>query len=90
MTPVSSSRRTRSATAGEDRCTTRAVALFLLGYGWNLCFLGGGSQLATGLPSAARADVEGVASSMYRQRTELRHAAPGGLWVRADCARIFA
>lgn len=118
--------------AAEGHPVSRAVALFLLGYGWNLCFLGGSSQLAAGLPSAQRAEVEGIvdgivwstaavaslistmvmaatgypalvlassgfaglaamaASSMYRPRTGLRHAAPGGLWVRADCARIFA
>jgi MFS family permease len=44
----------------EGHPMTRAVALFLLGYAWNLCFLGGSSQLAAGLPSDYRADVEGV------------------------------
>ncbi|MDN3352556.1 MFS transporter [Actinomadura sp. DC4] len=38
----------------------RTGALFLLGYGWNLCFVGGSGQLARGLPSSARASVEGA------------------------------
>jgi MFS family permease len=38
----------------------RAVALFLLGYGWNLCFVGGSSRLARGLPPADRARAEGA------------------------------
>ncbi|WP_345352582.1 MFS transporter [Actinoallomurus liliacearum] len=38
----------------------RAGALFLLGYGWNLCFVGGSGLLARDLPAAERARVEGA------------------------------
>lgn len=39
---------------------SRAVAMFLLGYGWNLCFIGGSGRLALGLPASERARVEGA------------------------------
>ncbi|TDC93806.1 MFS transporter [Actinomadura sp. 7K507] len=38
----------------------RPVALFLLGYGWNLCFVGGSARLARDLPEAERPHVEGA------------------------------
>ncbi|MBG6089278.1 MFS transporter [Actinomadura viridis] len=38
----------------------RSVALFLLGYGWNLCFVGGSGQLARDLPEPERPHVEGA------------------------------
>jgi MFS family permease len=49
-----------AAPAGEHDTVVRVVALFLLGYGWNLCFVGGSSLLATQLPEPQRADVEGT------------------------------
>jgi MFS family permease len=41
----------------------RAAALFLLGYGWNLCFIAGSTRLARNLPQAQRAQVEGAVDS---------------------------
>ncbi|MEU8309538.1 MFS transporter [Actinomadura sp. NPDC048955] len=38
----------------------RAAALFLLGYGWNLCFVGGSARLARDLPEAERQHTEGA------------------------------
>ncbi|MEV4677966.1 MFS transporter [Actinomadura sp. NPDC049382] len=38
----------------------RPLALFLLGYGWNLCFVGGSGRLARDLPEADRPHVEGA------------------------------
>lgn len=38
----------------------RMLTLFLLGYGWNLCFVGGSALLAVGLPSAESARLEGA------------------------------
>lgn len=38
----------------------RPVALFLLGYGWNLCFVGGSGLLARDLPESERPHVEGA------------------------------
>jgi MFS family permease len=40
--------------------SSRMVALFLLGYGWNLCFIGGSGRLARELPESQRAHVEGT------------------------------
>lgn len=37
----------------------QALGLFALGYGWNLCFVGGSGSLAVGLPAEQRADVQG-------------------------------
>lgn len=49
-----------AATAPEGQFLPRAVALFLLGYGWNLCFVGGSGRLARGLPPTQRVRVEGA------------------------------
>jgi MFS family permease len=38
----------------------RSAALFLLGYGWNLCFVSGSTALAATVPVAERARVEGT------------------------------
>ncbi|MGP4023540.1 MFS transporter [Actinomadura sp. 3N407] len=38
----------------------RPLALFLLGYGWNLCFVGGSGMLARDLPESERPHVEGA------------------------------
>ncbi|WP_433473188.1 MFS transporter [Spirillospora sp. CA-142024] len=40
--------------------TGRPAALFLLGYGWNLCFVGGSGLLARDLPEAERPHAEGA------------------------------
>jgi MFS family permease len=42
----------------------RTAALFLLGYGWNLCFIGGSGRLARDLPPAERPRVEGAVDAM--------------------------
>jgi MFS family permease len=44
----------------EGHALTRTAALFLLGYGWNLCFVGGSGQLARGRPTWEQARVEGA------------------------------
>jgi MFS family permease len=48
------------AAMGSGDLPHRTAALFLLGYGWNLCFVGGSSRLARGLAAADRARVEGA------------------------------
>ena len=47
------------AAVAADVPAPRAIALTLLGYGWNLCFVGGSGRLARDLPAAERARVEG-------------------------------
>jgi MFS family permease len=49
-----------AATTPEGDPLLRTGALFLLGYGWNLCFVGGSGRLARDLPASARARVEGA------------------------------
>ena len=49
-----------AATTPESDAPLRTCALFLLGYGWNLCFVGGSGRLARDLPESARASVEGA------------------------------
>jgi MFS family permease len=50
------------------------VALFLLGYGWNLCFIGGSAHLARDLPALERIRIEG--------------AVDGGVWASAAVASL--
>jgi MFS family permease len=54
----------------------RTAALFLLGYGWNLCFIGGSAHLARDLPVLDRARIEG--------------AVDGGVWAAAAIASVVA
>jgi MFS family permease len=49
-----------AAAIPENGALLRTGALFLLGYGWNLCFVGGSGRLARDLPESARAHVEGA------------------------------
>jgi MFS family permease len=49
-----------AATTPESDAPLRTGALFLLGYGWNLCFVGGSGRLARDLPESSRASVEGA------------------------------
>jgi predicted MFS family arabinose efflux permease len=43
-----------------DHAVVRTAALFLLGYGWNLCVVGGSGQLPQGRPTWEQAHVEGA------------------------------
>ena len=51
---------TGAASAGPADTAFQAAALSLLGYGWNLCFVGGSTALAETVPVAERARVEGT------------------------------
>jgi MFS family permease len=50
---------TLAATSGHQS-TSRTAAMFLLGYGWNLSFIGGSGTLARDLPAARAAQIEGA------------------------------
>jgi MFS family permease len=52
-----------ATSAGPTDTAFRAAALSLLGYGWNLCFVGGSTALAETVPAAERARVEGTADA---------------------------
>jgi MFS family permease len=49
-----------AVTAPQTEAVLQTVALFLLGYGWNLCFIGGSGRLAGSQPAAERAQAEGA------------------------------
>ena len=49
-----------AATVSVNHALLRTVALFLLGYGWNLCFVGGSGRLARDLQASERARIEGA------------------------------
>jgi MFS family permease len=51
---------TGAVAGGPADTAFRSAALFLLGYGWNLCFVGGSTALAATVPVAERARVEGT------------------------------
>jgi MFS family permease len=44
--------------------TLRSASLFLLGYAWNLCFVGGSSHLAKKIPAKVAVSVEGAVDSV--------------------------
>lgn len=52
------------------------VALFLLGYGWNLVFVGGSSMLTRGLAPVERSQVQGAVDAM--------------VWCASGFASVFA
>lgn len=54
----------------------RTLGLFLLGYGWNLCFIGGSAHLARDLPVLERARIEGAVDS--------------GIWAAAAVASLVS
>lgn len=49
-----------AALGGENEATSRTAALFLLGYAWNLCFIGGSGHLARDVPEDQQAGLEGA------------------------------
>jgi MFS family permease len=53
-----------AAAAPPDGGVVLFVALFLLGYGWNLGYVAGSTMLTTGLPLAERTRIEGVTDSL--------------------------
>ncbi|MBB6396383.1 MFS family permease [Actinomadura coerulea] len=76
----------------------RAAALFLLGYGWNLCFVGGSARLARDLPEAERPHVEGavdaavwtVAAAASLLSTAVLSAGGYAVLAWASCAGALA
>jgi MFS family permease len=53
-----------AALAPPDGGLGLTLALFLLGYGWNLCFVAASSLLSHGLALAARTRVQGIADTL--------------------------
>jgi MFS family permease len=53
-----------ATSAGPTDTAFRAAVLSLLGYGWNLCFVGGSTALAAAVPVAERTRVEGTVDAV--------------------------
>ncbi|MDL4816096.1 MFS transporter [Actinomadura opuntiae] len=76
----------------------RTSALFLLGYAWNLCFVGGSGQLASELPESERTDIEGtvdaavwtIAAAAGLLSTVLMSAAGYGVLAGTFCCLAVA
>lgn len=76
----------------------RVAALFLLGYGWNLCFVGGSARLARDLPEAERPHTEGavdaavwtVAAAASLLSTAVLSAGGYAVLAWASCAGALA
>ena len=74
----------------------RTAALFLLGYGWNLCFIGGSTRLARDVPAADQTRVEGaVDAAVWGAAAAASLAstvilAAGGYAVLAGAAGVLA
>lgn len=56
------------------------LALFLLGYGWNLVFVGGSSMLSRDLPEAERTQLQGVVDAVVWSSSALASLAAGTLF----------
>lgn len=68
---------------------TLTPALFLLGYGWNLCYLGGSAQLVS-LGAAAPADLESKVESSIWTVSALATAASPWLFTQGGFALLSA
>jgi MFS family permease len=60
--------------------TGLAVALFLLGYGWNLAFVGGSSVLSRDLPEETRLQLQGTVDAIVWSSAALASLAAGPLF----------
>jgi MFS family permease len=85
-----------AALAPYDQTFLRTAALFLLGYGWNLCFVGGSGRLAADLATAERASIEGAVDAAVWSIAAVAGLAStvilstGGYALLAACAGLLA
>jgi MFS family permease len=66
-----------AATAPTDGRTQLAVALFILGLGWNFGFVAGSSLLTLGVPEEARTALQGRVDSLVWMAAALASLASG-------------
>ena len=72
------------------------LALFLLGYGWNLVFVGGSSMLSRDLPAAERTQLQGVVDAVVWLSSAVASLAAGalfglaGYWLVAVVGGVLA
>lgn len=64
------------------------LALFLLGYGWNLVFVGASGMLSNDLPEEERAQLQGVVDALVWSMSGLAGIAAGGLFALGGYALV--
>lgn len=67
-----------------------AVALFLLGLGWNFCFVAGSALLASGLASNERTRVQGMSDTWSSAASALGSLSTGPLFAAGDMLLVGA
>jgi MFS family permease len=77
-----------AAAAPEDGRTQLAIALFLLGLGWNFGFVAGSSLLTRGVPEHARTVLQGRADSLVWMAAALASLASGFVLDTAGYATL--
>jgi len=75
-----------SAAAPPDGGAVLFVALFLLGYGWNMGFVAGSTMLTTGLGLAERTRIEGVTDSLIWSSAAVASVGAGLVMAAASYA----
>jgi predicted MFS family arabinose efflux permease len=77
-----------AASAPPDGGLVLLVALFLLGYGWNLGFVAGSTLLVSGVEHAERTRIEGVADSLVWGSSALASLASGFILAGAGYSAL--
>ncbi len=67
-----------------------SVALFLLGLGWNFCFVAGSALLAMGLAPGERARVQGMSDTWSSAASALGSLGTGALFAAGDMLLVGA
>jgi MFS family permease len=67
-----------------------SIALFLLGYGWNLCFVGGSSLLSRDLPAGQRTKLQGGIDATVWAASAVASLASGRLLAIGDYGFLAA
>lgn len=67
-----------------------AVALFLLGLGWNLCFVAGSTLLASGLIPAERTRIQGLSDTWASAASALGSLSTGPLFASGEMLLVGA
>ncbi len=70
-----------SIAAPTSHTTGLPIALFLLGYGWNLCFVGGSALLSQDLPADSRTQLQGVVDAFVWASSALASLSAGAVFA---------
>jgi len=67
-----------------------SIALFLLGLGWNFCFVAGSALLAMGLAPSERARVQGMSDTWSSAAAALGSLSTGALFAAGEMLLVGA